>query len=145
MLIGEFHHSLDEKGRLTIPTKFRTVLKDQFILTRGLDHCLFAYSEETWNTLTLNLEKLPFTKKDARNFLRFFLSGATICEIDKQGRIRIPSPLADYASLNRDCVIIGVGDRMEIWQKEKWEEFLTENGQQLSEIAEGLFTPNHDV
>ncbi len=144
MLMGEYHHSLDEKGRLIIPTKFRNSLKEEFILTRGLDNCLFGYSKEVWEELITKLEKLPFTQKDARSFIRFFLSGATICEVDKQGRIRIPAVLSTYAGLVRDCVIIGVGDRMEIWQKEKWEKFLSENEEKLSEMAEGLFSPNSD-
>lgn len=144
MLMGEYHHSLDEKGRLIIPTKFRNSLKEEFILTRGLDNCLFGYSKEVWEELIIKLEKLPFTQKDARSFIRFFLSGATVCELDKQGRIRIPSVLSNYAGLTRDCVIIGVGDRMEIWQQEKWEKFISENEEKLSEMAEGLFSPNRD-
>ena len=144
MLMGEYHHSLDEKGRLIIPTKFRNSLKEEFILTRGLDNCLFGYSKEVWEELIAKLEKLPFTQKDARSFIRFFLSGATVCELDKQGRIRIPSVLSNYAGLTRDCVIIGVGDRMEIWQQEKWEKFISENEEKLSEMAEGLFSPNRD-
>lgn len=139
MFIGEFHHSIDEKGRLTIPSKFRPDLGDKFIITRGLDKCLFIYSKKEWEKIIEKLGILPFTKKDARNFSRFFLSGATVCEFDSFGRINITSPLKVYAGLNKDCVIIGVNDRLEIWDEESFNNFLSTNEENFSDIAENLF------
>ncbi len=139
MLIGEYHVKLDEKNRLTIPSKFRLELGDEFIITRGLDKCLFVYSRPEWEKLANKLSTLPFTKKDARNFSRFLLSGAAVCEFDKQGRINITSPLVGYAGLNKTCVIIGVNDRLEIWDEEQFDNFLTTNEENFSEIAENLF------
>ena len=145
MFMGEYHHSIDEKGRLIIPSKFRTELGDSFVITRGLENCLFVYSLVEWNKITDKLRKLPFTKQNARNFNRFLLSGATITELDKQGRANIPSTLVDFASLDKDCVIIGVNDRLEIWSKSKWENFFSENEDKLSDIAEDLFTGDIDL
>jgi len=139
MLMGEFHVRMDEKGRLIIPSKFRSELGDSFVITRGLDKCLFVYSNAEWEKLANKLSTLPFTKKDARNFSRFLLSGATVCEFDKQGRINITSPLVGYAGLNKTCVIIGVNDRLEIWDEEVFNNFLTENEENFSEMAENLF------
>lgn len=139
MLMGEFHHSIDEKGRLIIPSKFRSELGERFIITRGLDKCLFVYSETEWQKLVSKLKNLPFTKSDARNFSRFFLSGATECLFDRQGRINIASPLVNYANLVKDCVIIGVNDRLEIWSEEIWNDFFNKNSEHLSEMAENLF------
>lgn len=139
MFIGEFHHSIDEKGRLTIPSKFRSDLGSEFIITRGLDKCLFIYSKKEWETIIEKLRTLPFTKKDARNFSRFFLSGATVCEFDKSGRINITSPLKIYADLNKECVIIGVNDRLEIWDEDNFNNFLSTNEENFSELAENLF------
>ena len=139
MLMGEFHHNIDEKGRLTLPAKFREELGDNFIITRGLEECLFVYTNDEWKKITNKLNNLPFTKKDARSFMRFFLSGATAAEFDKQGRINITSPLVTYADLKKECVIIGVGDRLEIWSSEKWNNFYDSNKENLSDIAETLF------
>ena len=140
MFIGEFHHNIDDKGRLIIPSKFRCELGEKFIITRGLDKCLFIYSMNEWENITNKLQMLPFTKKDARNFSRFFLSGATECEFDKQGRILITSPLVHYANLVQKCVIIGVNERIEVWDGEEFNKFLNDNEEQFSEIAENLFT-----
>ena len=145
MLMGEFHHSIDEKGRLIIPSKFRSELGESFVVTRGLENCLFVYSLIEWEKIVTKLRQLPFTKKDARNFTRFFLSGATNLEFDKQGRINISSLLANYANLEKECVIIGVGDRLEIWALESWEKFLNTNQDDLSDIAENLFTSNTNL
>ena len=142
MLMGEYHHSIDDKGRIIIPSKFRDVLGNSFIITRGLEGCLFLYSLVEWEKITQKLNKLPFTKKDARSFMRFFLSGATAAEFDKQGRINITSPLISYAELKKECVIIGVGDRLEIWSSEKWNSFYEDNKDNLSNIAEDLFDSN---
>ena len=145
MFMGEYHHTIDDKGRLIIPSKFRTELGESFVITRGLENCLIVYSLVEWNKIVDKLKKLPFTKKDARNFTRFFLSGATITELDKQGRANIQASLIDYASLEKDCVVIGVNDRLEIWSKDKWEEFFNANSDQLSDIAENLFVGDIDV
>ena len=145
MLMGEYHHNIDDKNRLTIPSKFRYELGEKFIVTRGLDGCLFVYPMDEWNKIIEKLQTLPFTKKDARAFLRFFLSGATECEFDRQGRINISTPLADYAGLKKECIVIGVNDRIEIWSKESWEQVLTLNQDNLSDIAENLFESNIGV
>lgn len=141
MFMGEYHYSIDDKGRLTIPSKLRYDLGEKFIVTRGLDNCLFIYPMNEWNNVINKYKELPNTK-DARNFMRFFLSGATVCEFDKQGRINIQTPLLNYAKLTKDCVIIGVSERIEVWSKEKWEEFINENEDKLSDIADNLFSVN---
>ncbi len=145
MFMGEYHHSIDDKGRLIIPAKFRAELGDKFIITRGIENCLFAYPVERWETIVHKLESLPFTKKDARNFTRFFLSGATVAEFDKQGRINITSPLINYASIEKDCVIIGTGDRLEIWAKDAWNNFFDSASINMSDIAENLFNESVDL
>ncbi len=139
MFIGEYHHTIDEKGRIIIPVKFREELGNSFIITRGIENCLFVYSEENWAKITNKLNSLPFTKKDARTFNRFFMSGATSVELDKQGRVNISKPLIDYASLLKDCVIIGTGDRLEVWSQESWESFFDSTKDSMSDIAENLF------
>ena len=121
MLIGEFEHSLDVKGRLIMPVKLRTDMGDKFIVTKGLDGCLFAFSQNEWLNFETKLKALPLSDKNARNFVRFFLSGATECEIDKQGRFLIPNNLRIAANLEKEAVIIGVGTRLEIWNKQIWE------------------------
>lgn len=139
MFMGEYNYTIDDKGRLTIPAKMREQLGHDFIITRGLDKCLFVYPKEEWNNVINKYKELPNTK-DARNFMRFFLSGATQNEFDKQGRINIANSLIKYANLNKECVIIGVNDRLEIWNKETWDNFITDNEENLSDIAEKLFT-----
>ncbi len=139
MFIGEYHHTIDEKGRIIIPAKFREPLGESFIVTRGIENCLFVYSQQNWASITDKLNSLPFTKKDARNFNRFFMSGATDVELDKQGRVNLPSPLIAYANLMKDCVIIGTGDRLEIWSQESWDEFFNSTKDNMSDIAENLF------
>ena len=141
MFIGEYHHTIDEKGRLTIPSKLRDELGEQFILTRGLDGCLFIYPMKEWNNVINKYKELP-NVKEARNFMRFFLSGATNSELDKQGRINISIPLINYANLNKECIIIGVNDRLEIWSKENWEAFVLENEKSFSDMADHLFSSN---
>lgn len=137
--MGEFRHNIDEKKRLIIPSKFREELGDKVIITRGLDGCLFVYSLEEWDKIVLSLKNLPFTKKDTRIFTRFFLSGATICEFDKQGRVVIPSSLTDYAEIKKECTIIGVNDRLEVWTLDKFIGLMDENYDILDEVAENLF------
>lgn len=139
MFIGEYHHSVDDKGRLIIPSKFRDELGTKFIITRGIENCLFVYSLESWEKIVNKLETLPFTKKDARAFIRFFLSGASEAEFDKQGRINITSPLISYANITKECVVIGTGDRLEIWSEESWKDFFTSAKDSMSDIAENLF------
>ena len=141
MFMGEYHHNIDEKGRLTIPSKVRYELGENFIVTRGLDNCLFIYPKDEWTNIINKYKELPNTK-DARNFMRFFLSGATTCEFDKQGRINIPAPLISYADLTKECVVIGVNDRLEVWSKERWESFIDENEDNLSDIADKLLATN---
>ncbi|MBE6147600.1 MAG: division/cell wall cluster transcriptional repressor MraZ [Firmicutes bacterium] len=140
MLLGEFHHNIDEKGRLIIPSKLRMELGEKFIITRGLEECLFAYSLSDWEEIVKKLNSIPFTKKDARNFSRFFMSGATIAEFDKQGRINLSCSLVTYANLKKECVIVGVGNRLEIWAEATWNNFFDENKNQMSDIAENLFS-----
>ena len=139
MFMGEFHHNIDEKGRLIIPAKFRNELGEKFIITRGLEKCLYVYSESEWNTIVAKLKTLPFTKKDVRTFIRSFFSGATECEFDRQGRINITSPLVSYADITKECVIIGANDRIEIWSEEGWNNFFDENQDKIEDIAENLF------
>ncbi|MGN1355434.1 MAG: division/cell wall cluster transcriptional repressor MraZ [Bacilli bacterium] len=139
MFIGEYHHSVDDKGRLIIPSKFRDELGTKFIITRGIENCLFVYSMESWEKIVNKLETLPFTKKDARAFIRFFLSGASEAEFDKHGRINITSPLISYANITKECVVIGTGDRLEIWSEESWNDFFTSAKDSMSDIAENLF------
>ncbi len=120
MLIGEYEHTIDAKGRVSMPAKLRKDMGETFVLTKGLDGCLFAFSQNEWMNFETKLKSLPLSDKNARNFVRFFLAGATECEIDKQGRFLIPSNLRQAASLEKEAIIIGVGTRLEIWNKETW-------------------------
>lgn len=137
--MGEYHHSLDDKKRLIIPSKLREDLGDYVIVTRGLEDCLFIYSQSSWNDIVNKLKTLPFTKKDARSFTRLFLSGATVCEFDKQGRITLKEPHTNYASLIKDCVIVGVNDRLEIWSKANWDNYFSNNKESMADVADHLF------
>ena len=139
MFIGEYHHSIDSKGRIIIPAKFREELGNSFIVTRGIENCLFVYSIDNWNKICDKLNSLPFTKKDARNFIRFFMSGATEVELDNQGRVNISSVLVNYANIIKECVVIGTGDRLEIWAMESWNDFFNSTKDSMSDIAENLF------
>ena len=136
MLIGEYEHSLDVKGRLILPAKIREDMGDKFIVTKGLDGCLFGFSQNEWTNFEEKLKTLPLTNKNARDFVRFFLSGATECEIDKQGRFLITSNLREYATLEKDAIIIGVGTRIEIWNKATWEK--CDENISADEIAENM-------
>ena len=138
MFTGEYQHTIDEKGRLIMPAKFREVLGDAFIITKGLDSCLFVYSQEEWKILEDKLKKLPFTNKDARAFARFFFSGAAECETDKQGRVLITGNLREYSRLNKDVVVIGVGTRIEIWGREIWESYSLETEKSYEDLAEKM-------
>ena len=139
MFIGEFHHNIDDKGRIAIPSKYRDILGNNFVITRGIEHCIYVYPNDTFNHIVTKLESLPFTKKDARAFMRFFMSGATAIELDKQGRVNVPSPLITYANLSKKCVIVGTGDRLEIWDEEAFNEFMSSCNDEMSDIAENLF------
>ncbi|TCT26878.1 MraZ protein [Melghiribacillus thermohalophilus] len=138
MFMGEFQHNIDTKGRVIVPAKFREGLGSTFVLTRGLDQCLFAYPMDEWHHLENKLKKLPLTKKDARAFTRFFFSGAIECEVDKQGRINIPPPLRTYARLEKECVVIGVSNRVEFWAKDHWETYFEDSEESFAEIAENM-------
>jgi MraZ protein len=136
--MGEYHHTIDDKGRMIIPTKFRADLGSAFVVTRGLDQCLFAYPEEEWKALEQKLKTLPFTKADARAFTRFFFSGACEVELDKQGRIRLPANLRDFAKLEKETVVIGVSTRIEIWCKERWQQYYADSEESFNKIAESM-------
>ncbi len=138
MFIGEYEHNLDTKGRVTMPAKLREDIGDTFIVTKGLDGCLFAYSTIEWNNFEEKLKSLPLTNKNARDFVRFFLSGAIECEIDKQGRFLIPNNLRTYAKLEKEVVIIGVGTRIEIWNKDEWTKYSSDENISADEIAENM-------
>ena len=136
MFMGEYNHTIDPKGRVIIPSKFRETLGDQFVVTKGLDGCLFVYDTKEWNVFEEKLKSLPITNKDARQFVRFFLAGAATVEVDKQGRVLIPGVLRDFAVLQKDVVLIGVASRVEIWSKERWDG--TSGYDDMEEIAEHM-------
>ncbi len=145
MLMGEFHHNIDEKGRLIIPSKFRSELGERLIITKGLDKCLFVYSESEWNKVMQKVGSLQFTKKNVRAFERTFIGGASIIEFDKQGRINITSPLVHYANIQKECVIIGVNERLEIWGLEEFDKYMMESEESLSDKLEDLFDFNYEA
>lgn len=138
LFYGEYQHTVDAKGRVIVPSKFRDGLGDKFIVTKGLDNCLFAYSLSEWSSLEAKLRTLPFTDKDVRAFIRFFFAGATECEVDKQGRILIPQNLREHASLSKDIYIIGVSTRVEVWDKSKWENYSGDENVSTDKIAEKM-------
>lgn len=135
MFMGEFNHSIDAKGRIIIPAKFRDDLGDEFVITLGLDGCLFAYPEKEWQTFVAKLSTLPGTK-EARQLQRYFMAGAAACETDKQGRILIPAKLRESASLDKDIVFVGVLNKIEIWSKERWDN--NNNYDDVDSIAEHM-------
>ncbi len=145
MLQGEYRHSIDEKGRIIIPSRIRGEMGNNIVITRGLDGCLFGYNEKAWMSIMEKLSTLPFTKSDVRKFTRFLTSGAITLEFDKQGRINIPNYLNDYANLTKEVVIVGVINRIEIWSKDKWEQFMSDNVESLSDISENLFNSNLEL
>ena len=138
MFIGEYEHSVDAKGRVIMPAKLREDIGEKFIVTKGLDGCLFAYSITEWTNFEGKLKTLPLTNKNARDFVRFFLSGAVECEIDKQGRFLIPGNLREYATLEKEIIIIGVGTRIEIWNKDEWKKYSSDENISADEIAENM-------
>ena len=138
MFIGEYEHNVDAKGRIIMPAKLREDIGDKFIITKGLDGCLFAYSQTEWTNFEEKLKSLPLSNKNSREFVRFFLSGATECEIDKQGRFLIPSNLREHALLDKEIVIIGVGTRLEIWNRQTWKTYSSDENISADEIAENM-------
>ncbi|MBE3551136.1 MAG: Cell division protein MraZ [Brockia lithotrophica] len=138
MFLGEHRHVLDEKGRLTIPARFREELGSPFILTRGLDGSLFAYPLSAWRTLERRLRSLPFTRRDVRAFTRLLFAGAVEVEPDRQGRISIPPNLAAYAGLAKNVVVVGVSARVEIWDEARWEAYVAEGEAKYTDLAESL-------
>jgi len=135
VFIGEYSHTIDTKGRLSIPARFREELGEQFIATKGLDQSLFVYPIDEWKVLEGKLKQLPLTNQNARAFVRFFFSGATECELDSQGRIRIPVNLREHAGLEKEVIVIGVGTRVEIWSQKVWCEYNSDENLSYDEIA----------
>jgi len=138
MFIGEYQHSLDSKNRITMPSKFREELGESFVMTKGMDDCLFIYSMNEWKIVEDKLKSLPMTSKDARAFVRFFFAGASECEIDKQGRVLIPTNLKDYAKIEKDTVVIGVSTRIEIWSLDEWNRFNNDANISYEDVAEKM-------
>ena len=137
-MIGEYEHSLDDKGRVIMPVKLRADIGERFIITKGLDGCLFVFSQLEWSNFERKLKELPLTNKNARDFVRFFLSGAIESELDKQGRFLIANNLREYANITKEVVIIGVGTRLEIWNKEKWKKYNSDENISPDDIAENM-------
>jgi len=138
MLIGEYQHSIDSKGRYIVPAKFREELGSHFIITKGLDKCLFVYTMEGWQKTVESLRQLSTTDADARKFARNFFSGATEVETDKQGRVLIPINLRASAAIDKDIVTIGVANRLEIWSKELWQSYSQEAADEYEKVAAKL-------
>ena len=136
MFMGEYNHTVDAKGRLIVPSKFREQLGDEFVVTKGLDNCLFVYENSEWTALEEKLRTLPLTNAAGRKFSRFLLAGATTCEVDKQGRILIPSVLRDYAGIEKEAVLVGTGSHLEIWSKERW--LAINSYDDIEDIAESM-------
>ena len=139
MFMSEYNHTLDTKGRLIIPAKFREILGEEFVITKGKDGCLFVYANDDWNAFEQKLTSLPLINKEARQFARFFLAGAATVEVDKQGRILMPAHLREFAGLEKDVVLVGVGSRVEIWSKDKWENMNSDTDMdEITSTMEGL-------
>lgn len=136
MFMGEYSHSIDAKGRLIMPAKFREQLGKEFVVTKGLDGCLFVYPLTEWRTIEEKFREVPLTTKDARKFSRFFFAGAASCELDNQGRVLLPAVLRGFAELDKEVVLVGVLNRIEIWDKDKWED--TSSYDDMDEIAEHM-------
>ena len=136
MFMGEYSHTIDTKGRLIVPSKFREQLGNEFVVTKGLDGGLFVYPNEEWKNIEEKFRNIPLTTKDARKFSRFFFAGAASCEVDKQGRILLPQVLREFADLSKDVVLVGVLSRIEIWSKERWQD--TNSYEDMDEVAEHM-------
>lgn len=137
MFMGEYNHTVDSKGRLIVPSKFREQLGDEFVVTKGLDGCLFVYTTDEWHGIEEKFRSIPMTSKDARKFSRFFFAGAAALEVDRQGRILLPPVLREYAALQKEVVLVGVLNRVEIWDKARWQEN-TYDEDEMDEIAEHM-------
>ena len=133
MFMGEYNHTIDAKGRLIVPSKFREALGDEFVVTKGMDGCLFVFDNSEWQAFVKKLRDLPMIDKEARQFTRFFLAGAASLEVDKQGRILLPAVLREFAGITKDAVLVGVGSRVEIWSKDRCEGTVTY--QDMEEIS----------
>ncbi len=142
MFYGEYEHAIDRKGRLIVPARFRATFKEysveRLFLTRGLDGCLFLFTEEEWRRQEAKFKSLSFTRAEARKFNRLFFSGAVEVETDRQGRILLPKSLKDFAQIKRDCLFVGVSTHIEVWAKERWHEFFEGSRSSFEEIAEHL-------
>ncbi|MDD6396914.1 MAG: division/cell wall cluster transcriptional repressor MraZ [Anaerovibrio sp.] len=138
MFMGEYKHSIDAKGRIILPADFREELTDNFVITKGLDNCLFLYTAEEWDKLSTKLRQLPLAKAEARAFVRFFFAGARQAECDRQGRFLVPANLRAHAKLQKDVVLIGISNRIEVWSKAEWDRYNEEITPSVSSIAETL-------
>ena len=138
MFMGEYNHTIDSKGRLIIPSKFREELGESFVVTRGMDGCLSIYSQESWTEFEQKLATLPLASKEARTFTRFFVSGATSCDLDRQGRILVPATLREFAGLEKDVVLAGMVNRVEVWSKDRWIGNNTFSNEDLQGVAAHL-------
>ncbi|MBU1177773.1 division/cell wall cluster transcriptional repressor MraZ [Patescibacteria group bacterium] len=138
MFIGEYSHTIDQKGRIAIPVKFRSQLRVGAIVTRGLDNCLFLYSRKDWDKLAAKLSQLPISQANTRAFSRLMLAGAMDVKLDTQGRIILPDYLRKFAFLRRKTVITGLLNRLEIWDKQKWDSYKANTEKSSGEIAEAL-------
>ncbi|MBR1416591.1 MAG: division/cell wall cluster transcriptional repressor MraZ [Bacilli bacterium] len=139
MFMGEYCHNLDDKSRIVVPANFRFELGDKFIIAKGIEKCLYIYSKNEWESIVSKFNSLPFTRKDVRTFMRVFFAGANNLEMDKSGRVVIASNLKEYANIKKECVIIGANDRIEVWAKDEWENFVNTYQDKISDIAENLF------
>lgn len=138
MFIGEYNHSVDTKGRMNVPAKFREDLGDRFYMTKGLDNCLFMFPEAEWRVFEEKLKSLPLTNRNARAFVRLFFAGATECTLDKQGRVNIPQPLRDHGQIEKDVIVIGVGTRVELWSDTNWNAYNDPENISYDDIAEQM-------
>ena len=145
MFMGEYNHTIDAKGRLIIPSKFREGLGEEFVVTKGLDGCLFVFPNDEWHAFEEKLKALPLTNKNARQFARFFVAGATPCELDKQGRVLLPGTLREFAGLDKDVVLTGMLNRIEVWSKAKWNENNCLDDSAMDEIAEQMTDLGHSI
>ena len=142
MFYGEYYHSIDRKGRIILPSRFRDVYKEngieKFFITRGLDRCIFMFTEEEWRLQEQKFRNMPFTKQESRNFNRLFFSGAVDVIPDKQGRFIIPQFLKDYGNIKKETIIIGISNRIEIWDSKTWKDFYAASSASFEQIAENI-------
>ncbi len=138
MFMGEYHHNLDSKGRLIIPAKLRSQIGSRMVFTRGMEGCIFGYTMESWHEIEAKLAQLPLTKRNVRSFMRLFYSGAMESEFDKQGRVNLTTTLKKHAGLTKECVIVGVSNRIEIWSAKRWDKYSAAANESYDDIAETL-------